>query len=66
MSRCILRPKEAARRLGVGHTRFYELVNEGRLRLVRLGERCVGIREDELDQFIDALPNARTTAASSD
>jgi excisionase family DNA binding protein len=55
----ILRPKEAARRLGVGHTRFYELVNEGRLRLVRLGERSVGVVEDELNQFIAELPDAR-------
>jgi excisionase family DNA binding protein len=60
----ILRPKEAARRLGVGHTRFYELVNEGRLRLVRLGERSVGVVEDELNQFITELPNARTAASS--
>jgi excisionase family DNA binding protein len=66
MSRCILRPKEAARRLGVGHTRFYELVNEGRLRLVRLGERSVGVTEDELNRFIDALPAARNAALSSD
>jgi excisionase family DNA binding protein len=59
MSRCILRPKEAARRLGVGHTRFYELVNEGRLRLVRIGERSVGVIEDELNRFIEELPDAR-------
>jgi excisionase family DNA binding protein len=60
----ILRPKEAARRLGVGHTRFYELVNEGRLRLVRLGERSVGVVETELNQFIAELPDARTAASS--
>jgi len=60
----ILRPKEAARRLGVGHTKFYELVNEGRLRLVRLGERSVGVTEDELNRFVDALPDARPALSS--
>jgi excisionase family DNA binding protein len=60
----ILRPKEAARRLGVGHTKFYELVNEGRLRLVRLGERSVGVTEDELNRFVAALPDARSALSS--
>jgi predicted DNA-binding transcriptional regulator AlpA len=57
MSRQILRPKEAARRLGLGHTKFYaDYVNTGRLRLVRLGERSVGVLEHELDALIDQLP----------
>jgi excisionase family DNA binding protein len=56
MPRQVLRPKEAARRLGIGHTRFYELVNEKKLRLVRLGDRAVGVLEEELDAFIDSLP----------
>ena len=57
MPRQILRPKEAQRRLGVGHTKFYEdFINTGRLRLVRLGPRAVGIVERELDELIDHLP----------
>jgi excisionase family DNA binding protein len=60
----ILRPREAAKRLGVGHTRFYELVNEGRLRLVRLGERSVGVTETELARFVAALPDARPASSS--
>jgi predicted DNA-binding transcriptional regulator AlpA len=57
MPRQILRPKEAQRRLGVGHTKFYEdFINTGRLRLVRLGPRAVGIVERELDELIDQLP----------
>jgi predicted DNA-binding transcriptional regulator AlpA len=57
MSRQILRPKEAQRRLGVGHTKFYEdFINTGRLKLVRLGERSVGVLEHELDELIDQLP----------
>jgi excisionase family DNA binding protein len=59
MSRCVLRPKEARQRLGVGNTRFYEIVNAGGLRLVKLGDRAVGVIEDELDEFIASLPDAR-------
>jgi hypothetical protein len=37
MARQVLRPKEAQRRLGVGHTKFYaDYINTGKLRLVRL------------------------------
>jgi predicted DNA-binding transcriptional regulator AlpA len=64
MPRQILRPKEAQRRLGVGHTKFYaDYVNTGRLRLVRLGERSVGILEHELDALIDQLPAHNTALA---
>jgi predicted DNA-binding transcriptional regulator AlpA len=64
MPRRILRPKEAQLRLGVGHTKFYaDFINTGRLRLVRLGPRAVGIVEDELDKLIDQLPEREATAA---
>jgi predicted DNA-binding transcriptional regulator AlpA len=64
MSRRVLRPREAWQRLGIKHTAFYELfINTGKLRLVRLGPRAVGVVEDELDALIgemiterDALP----------
>jgi excisionase family DNA binding protein len=62
MPRRILRPREAQARLGVGHTKFSELVNEGKLRLIRIGPRAVGIEESELDTFIENLPNARPAA----
>jgi predicted DNA-binding transcriptional regulator AlpA len=66
MPRRIIRPKEAQRRLGVGHSKFYEdFVNTGRLRLVRLGPKSVGVIEDELDAFIDQLIDARDAALSS-
>jgi predicted DNA-binding transcriptional regulator AlpA len=65
MPRRIIRPKEAQRRLGVGHSKFYEdFVNTGRLRLVRLGPKSVGVIEDELDAFIDQLIDARDAALS--
>jgi predicted DNA-binding transcriptional regulator AlpA len=64
MSRQILRPKEAQRRLGIGNTKFYQdYVNTGRLRLVRLGDRAVGVLEHELDALIDQLPAHNTASA---
>jgi predicted DNA-binding transcriptional regulator AlpA len=63
MPRRILRPKEAQLRLGVGHTKFYaDYVNTGKLRLVRLGQRAVGVLEHELDALIDQLPERDTAA----
>jgi predicted DNA-binding transcriptional regulator AlpA len=65
MPRKVIRPREAQTRLGIRHTRFYELVNTGKLKLVRLGPRSVGVLEEELDRFIDELPNAREAALTS-
>jgi predicted DNA-binding transcriptional regulator AlpA len=56
MPRRIIRPREAWQRLGVKHTAFYEsFINTGRLRLVRLGPRAVGVVEDELDALIGQM-----------
>jgi excisionase family DNA binding protein len=58
--RKIIRPKEAQKRLGIGHDKFYsDLIANGKLKLVRLGPRCVGVIEDELDAFIDSLAAER-------
>jgi excisionase family DNA binding protein len=62
MPRKIIRPQEAAQRLGIKHTKFYELVNAGRLQLVRLSPRCTGVVEDELDALIDQLIAERDAA----
>jgi excisionase family DNA binding protein len=59
MPKKILRPKEARQRLSIGNTRFYELVNAGQIRLVRLGPRAVGVIEEELDKLIASLPDTR-------
>jgi excisionase family DNA binding protein len=61
----IIRPREAQMRLGVRNTKFYELVNAGKLKLVRLGPRSVGVLEEELDRFIGELPGARGAAPTS-
>jgi excisionase family DNA binding protein len=59
MPRKIIRPAEAQARLGIRHTRFYELVHAGKIRLIKLGPRSTGVIEDELDAYIESLPNAR-------
>jgi excisionase family DNA binding protein len=64
MPRRILRPKEAAQRLGVKHDKFYSLVREGKLRLVRLGPKCTGVEEADLDRFIENLPDARAAVSA--
>lgn len=55
----ILRPKVAWKRLGIGHSKFWQdFIKTGKLKLVRLGPRSVGVFEDELDEVMDALPVA--------
>ena len=49
----LIRPKGAWTRLGVGRTKFYELVDEGRIRLVHLGPKISAVVEDELDALIE-------------
>jgi excisionase family DNA binding protein len=60
----IVRPKEAQRRLGIGHTKFYELVNAGRLQVVHIGQRCTGVPEHELDAFVERLIAERDDATA--
>ncbi len=56
----IIRPKEAMARLGIGHTKFYADIKAGRLPpLVRLGPRCVGHIDEELDAYIERLKAER-------
>jgi excisionase family DNA binding protein len=51
----LIRPKAAWTQLSVGKSKFYELVNAGRLRLVRLGPKSVAVVEHELDALIEEL-----------
>jgi hypothetical protein len=58
--RRLVRPKEAQKRLGVGHTKFWQdFVATGRLRLVELGPRSKAAVEDELDDLIEELITER-------
>ena len=58
--RRIIRPKEAWQRLGIGHSVFYrDYVRTGRLRLIALSARAVGVPESDVEQIIDELIAAR-------
>jgi predicted DNA-binding transcriptional regulator AlpA len=52
----ILRKREVLERLGIRKTTLHEsFIKTGRLRLVKIGARAVGIIEDELDALIEEL-----------
>jgi excisionase family DNA binding protein len=59
MSKKLLRPKVAAERLGVGHSKFWNLVKEGRIKLVRIGPKSVAVVDSELDALIDEMITER-------
>ncbi|MGO9401740.1 MAG: helix-turn-helix transcriptional regulator [Xanthobacteraceae bacterium] len=67
MAKRIIPPEEAQQRLGeISNSTFYDqLVRTGRIRLVRITERRVGVLESELDQLIDELAAARDTPEST-
>jgi hypothetical protein len=45
--------------MGIGHSKFYsDFVGTGKIQLVRLGEKSVGLFEDNLEAVMDALPPA--------
>ena len=54
MDRLLLTPVEAARVLGIGRTKVYELMASGRLRSVRL-DGCRRITRDDLAAFVAQL-----------
>lgn len=49
-----LRPKDAAKRMGVGHSTFYKLANNDPdfPPLLRLGRRCTSVSAAALDAYI--------------
>jgi predicted DNA-binding transcriptional regulator AlpA len=56
----ILRKNEVLKRLGIRKTSLYDsFIKTGRLRLVQIGARAVGIIEDELDALIEELRRER-------
>ena len=60
MAKRIIRPKEGQTRLGIKHSKYWADVKSGVLPpLVRLGPRCVGHIEEELDAYIEGLKAAR-------
>jgi hypothetical protein len=63
--RKLLRLPEARKRLAVGKTKFDEdFIKTGRLRLLRIGPKCVAVVEDELDALIDEIVAERDASPS--
>ena len=49
----LLTPTEAARALGIGRSKLYELMREGRIRSIRIGT-CRRVPTTALDEFVVA------------
>lgn len=47
-----LRVPEAAELLGLPRTRTYELIKQGELPAVRIGERSIRVNRQELERFL--------------
>lgn len=52
--RLAYRVSEAAEVLAISRSRFYELVSEGRIRILKEGARTL-VRRAELERYLDAL-----------
>lgn len=56
---------EARRRLRLGLTKFYELINSGELRTVKIGARRL-VSEDAITEFIARLEASAALAGQTD
>jgi excisionase family DNA binding protein len=52
----------ARRRIGVGLTKFYELINNGQIRTVKIGSRRL-VSEDAIGDYIASLESEATPQA---
>lgn len=52
------RPKQARKLLGIGNTKFWELIKTGKLEARKLGSATV-ITADSLHEFADTLPKLK-------
>ena len=50
---------EAAHYLGVGRSTLYDFVGRGELPVVRLSRRCVRLRRQDLQEFVEARVSRR-------
>jgi excisionase family DNA binding protein len=50
----ILRPKNAAKTLGVSIATFWRLVQNGDIRTIKIGKRATGVRITDLDAFLES------------
>lgn len=51
MDRVLLIPTEAADALGIGRSKLYELLSQGRIRSIRIGS-CRRVTAAALDEFV--------------
>jgi len=49
----ILRPRSAARALDISRSKLYELIADGELELIQLGERMSGVPMQSILDFIE-------------
>jgi excisionase family DNA binding protein len=61
----LIRPAEAAKRLGISRTTLYAWLADGTLsvRPIRLGARATAFRLDELDAWVEG--RSRTSSAAA-
>lgn len=52
-SSLILRPKDVCAELGISNTTFRRLVKAEKIKTVKLSERCIGVRRDVLNAYIE-------------
>ena len=57
----LLRVTEARAQLGVGHTKFYELVKRGLIEVVKI-DSATRVKTESIDRYIAALPSNVNTA----
>lgn len=51
-------PAEAARIIGCGRTKMYDLIKEGRIRVVKIGARTI-IPKSEIDRLLNGTDDTR-------
>lgn len=58
------RPRDAARVLGIGRSRLYELIAAGEIRARKVSPQITLIPRAELERYLDSLPAYEPEAAS--
>jgi len=62
----LLRRYEVLHRIGLGRSRLYDLVAQGKFPApVRISDRAVAWREDEVDAWIASRPRTRASNGTS-
>jgi len=57
----LLKSQEVAEKLGVSKSYVYQLISNGELPVVRLGEKAIRIRPEDLDRFLEkSSKNSKT------